>query len=137
MLGVPQLAGDENVFPLQSVFELLCQGGADLLVVRHKHDLIMVPTSTSLPYTAAQSIWRYPISMAAIQAASTWPGLDCQVPRPSSGISAPVLSFTVLAILELGKVEITPVSGNVSLRYAATSNMLVKRCQYPEYRHGT
>src|SRR6266849_4755070 len=52
------------------------------------------PTSDSLPYIRAVSMWRYPIFSAYSTGRwVTWPGGDWYTPRPRRGIMTPLLSL--------------------------------------------
>lgn len=55
--------------------------------------LMPSPTSTSLLYAAAASIWRYPLLIAAVTACLTSFGFDCQVPKPTAGMLYPEFSL--------------------------------------------
>ena len=50
---------------------------------------IASPTSSSLPYTEAQSMWRYPARRATCTAARTCPRSAFQVPSPTEGRRRP------------------------------------------------
>ncbi|KAF1748290.1 hypothetical protein GCK72_024757 [Caenorhabditis remanei] len=54
------------------------------------NSLIAVPIASSLKYNAAVSMRRYPALTAALTAAITSSGLDCQVPSPTAGILTPL-----------------------------------------------
>lgn len=100
MLVVPELRRDKELLAGNSaLFDGISDGlfGSVAGMALTLHATIQVHLTRGT-HIRAVSMWRYPALMASITAASC-ASSSCQVPKPTAGISAPVLSLNFVGIV--------------------------------------